>query len=132
MVFTKYQVIQLDATVIVGILILLSVTTAIEFSGTQEKSDEVRGLPDFFYDPIYLVTFVTGLFAVSAIIEILILFIFSVKNYNKVKDGSFLQQMPENAPEIASPISLFIMGAGFLWLTATIVMYAISKFVDTQ
>ena len=149
MVLTKNEVLQIDATVIIGILVLLSVATVagigeiperatvVDITNTtkgliietQPASETSEGLiPSYFYAPIYLVTFVISAFAISASIELAIILNYVRKNYSQLKEGDIHVQIPDTAPKNASPASIFLMIGGFLWLTITIILFALNEF----
>jgi len=120
MTFTKKDVIQIDVTIIAGILVLLSLVSIVDpKSGSSEST-----LPSYFFDTIYLVTYVVAFFSVSAMIEIGII-CFSWKTSSKSKTHD---QIMTDFPDRASPAGLFVMFLGFAWLTGSIVLYSIVDF----
>lgn len=129
LVLKKSEVLLIDATVIIGILILLSITTISlsTFPETPRKDPcEYNSiLPTGWDNPIFLVSWVMGAFSVSALIEIVTLL---YPLWGKRKAKGIHSSIPGDGPENAAPSSLIAMGVGFAWLVITLFIFAIDAF----
>ena len=115
------EVIQIDATVIIGVLILLSLVNLVV---TEAKITE-SVLPPYFFKSIYLVTYVVAIFSISAMIEIGI-----IANWWRKQNTRTHDQIMKGFPNRASPAGLFTMMIGFAWLTVSIMVYAAVDFFN--
>ncbi|MGI0011445.1 MAG: hypothetical protein ACREAE_08605 [Nitrosopumilaceae archaeon] len=118
--FTKKDLIQIDATVIIGSLILLSISNIVNIG--PDGSNFL--VPLNLFKSIYLVTMQVVLFSTSAVIEVMTIlrpWFFAWIH----KKPSLDNQIPSNSPDLASPAGLFFMGIGFAWLAGTFVYSAL-------
>ena len=127
MVLSKSDALQIDATVIIGILILLSITTLTSSVFPQGSEQDCKGesfLPDGWDNPIFLVAWVIGAFSVSAFIEIAIILWVVLKNRDKAEHLHWEISKNANIPENAAPSSLIAMIVGFGWMVITVMIFA--------
>ena len=132
MVLTKSEALQIDATVIIGILILLSITTlatSVFPQGTEQNCKGDSFLPKGWDNPIFLVAWVIGAFSVSAFIEIAIILWVVWKNRKQAEHLHW--EISENAkiPKNAAPSSLIAMIVGFGWMVVTVMIFAMDAYV---
>ena len=128
MVLTKSDVLQIDAAVIIGVLILLSITTigiSTFPTGEEPECDYDGILPPGWDNPIFLVSWIMGAFSVSALIEIATLLRHTLTFR---KNPGIHTSIPDDSPVNAAPSSLIAMAVGFLWLIVTVFIFAIDAF----
>ena len=107
----RSTVVQVDATIITGMLILLSVSSIIE----DWQSESKLNLPSYFFDPLYKVVIIIIPFSLSAASECMRSYLSSIRKHKKNE-------------KYASPFGLATMFCGFVALIILLASHAVIRF----
>ena len=133
--FKKTDVITIDATIITGFLILLTLSQTVGLIGSPRspapQPENIYNLPDYWFEPIFFAVWAIIIFSISALFEIVLMVAplrKDLKFYNEFPCPEKNNQANKNIhiPDSASPGSLIAMGLGFAWIIFTFIVYGVN------